>query len=239
MNADQPPRPANMRSIVAINQGLRPLTLEEPSCATLSSEEAQNLLSQDHLLLDTRSPEAFGAGHITGALNVQLSSSEFEQRVGWMLPDEGGVVIVAETREAARQAIRKLAFVGLDQRIRGQVEWGAWKDAGLPTGTLGQITVDELSAALARGELKVLDVREVSEWRGGHLASALHMNFKHLPQRFGELPLGREDRIAVICATGMRSSTACSVLLRYGFRSLLNVTGGMAARKKAGHSVTP
>jgi len=239
MNANQPPRPANMRNIVAINQGLRPLTLEEPSCATLSPEEARSLLHQDHLLLDTRSPEAFGQGHIAGALNIQLSSSEFEQRAGWMLPDEGGVVMVAETREAARQAMRKLAFVGLDQRIRGQVEWVAWKDAGLPTGTLGQITVDELSAALARGELKVLDVREVSEWRGGHVASALHMNFKHLPQRIGELQLGREDRVAVICATGMRSSTACSVLLRNGFRSLLNVTGGMVAWNKAGHRVTP
>jgi len=207
MNANQPPRPANMRNIVAINQGLRPLTLEEPSCVTLSPEEARSLLHQDALLLDTRSPEAFGEGHIAGALNVQLSSSEFEQRAGWMLPEEGGVVIVAETREAARQAIRKLVFVGLDQRIRGQVEWGAWKDAGLPTGTLGQITVDELRAALARGELKVLDVREASEWRGGHVASALQMSFKHL-QRIGELPLKREDRIAVICATGRTTKRA-------------------------------
>ncbi|MCI0408336.1 MAG: MBL fold metallo-hydrolase, partial [Acidobacteria bacterium] len=74
MNADQPPRPANMRNIVAINQGLRPLTLLEPTCATLSPEEVQGLLCQENLVLDTRSPEAFGECHIVGAANVQLSS---------------------------------------------------------------------------------------------------------------------------------------------------------------------
>jgi len=238
MTANQPPRPANMRNIVAINQGLRPLTLEEPICATLSPEKVRALQRQDHQVLDTRSPEAFGGGHIAGALNIQLTSSEFEQRVGWLLPDEGGVVLVAESRDAAQQAIRKLAFVGLDQRVLGQVEWSAWTAAGLPTASLAQMTVEELNTALERGELQVLDVRENSEWREGHVASALHMNFKHLPQKFGDLPLGRADRVAVVCATGMRSSTACSFLLEKGFQNLHNVTGGMTSWKRAGYPVT-
>ena len=238
MIANQPQRPANMRNIVAINQGLRPLTLEEPTCAMLSTEEAQDLLRQENLMLDTRPPEDFGECHIAGAANVQLSSSEFEQRVGWVLPAERGMVIVAETHEAALKAIRKLAFVGLDQRVRGQVEMSAWVAVGLPTARVAQIAVEELSAALAGGKLRVLDVREVSEWQEGHVASALHMSFKQLPERFGELHLQQEDRLAVVCATGMRSSTACSFLLTKGFRNLLNVQGGMAAWTKAGFPIT-
>jgi hydroxyacylglutathione hydrolase len=226
------------RHIVAINQGLRPLTLLEPVCKTLSTQEVQELFGQEGLVLDTRSSKAFGECHIAGAINIQLSSSEFEQRVGWLLPAEGDVVMVAETDGAAQEAIRKLAFVGLDQRIRGRAEMSAWAAAGLPTGTVAQMKVGELRAALAGGNLQVLDVREISEWQGGHVISALHMNFKHLPQRFGELRLQRDDRIAVICATGKRSSTACSFLLRKGFTNLLNVQGGMEGWTEAGYPTT-
>ena len=238
MIAHQPQRPANMINIVAINQGLRPLTLLEPVGTTLSTKEVQEILGQEGLVLDTRSSEAFGECHIAGAINVQLSSSEFEQRVGWLLPPEGDVVMVAETDSAAQEAIHKLAFVGLDQRIRGRADMSAWAAAGLPTAKVAQMEVAELRAALAGGKLRVLDVRETSEWQGGHVASALHMNFKHLPQRFGELPLQREDRLAVVCATGKRSSTACSLLLRKGFTNLLNVQGGMEAWTESGYPIT-
>ena len=234
MIADQPPRPANIQIIVAINQGRRPLTLEEPRVERLSPEEARERFGKGLLALDTRSPEAFGAGHVAGAMNVQLSSAEFEQRAGWMLPADGPVVLIPDGDEAAQGAIRKLAFVGLDQRVRGYVEMEAWESAGLPTAALPQITVAELRDSLAGG-IGVLDVRETSEWQEGHIASATHMNFKHLPARLGEVRFGREDRIAVICATGMRSSTACSYLLRNGFRNLLNVMGGMGAWQEAGY----
>ncbi|MCS5701833.1 MAG: rhodanese-like domain-containing protein, partial [Acidobacteria bacterium] len=35
--------------------------------------------------------------------------------------------------------------------------------------------------------------------------------------------------VAVLCAGGIRSSTACSILLRNGYRRVYNVTGGMGA----------
>ena len=104
--------------------------------------------------------------------------------------------------------------------------------------TLPQIGVGELRRRREEDHLQVLDVREESEWSQGHIQGAHHMNFKHLPSRLEELRLGREDRIAVICGTGMRSSTACSVLLRNGFTNLLNVTGGMSAWRQAGHPVS-
>ena len=235
MTADQPPRPANIQNIVAINQGRRPLTMDEPSAGRRSPSEVLDLIRKGHRVLDTRSPEAFGARHIPGATNVQLDGSEFEQRVGWMLSPDEAVVLGVEAHEAAQRAVRKLAFVGLDQGVEGYVEMEDWESAGLPTASLSQIDVDQLRGRLGRDGLKVLDVREASEWNRGHIPGALHLNFKHLPTRLGELPLGREDRLAVICASGMRSSTACSFLLRNGYRNLLNVTGGMRAWQNAGH----
>ena len=234
MVANQPLRPSNMQNIVAINQGRRPLTWATPACPALSPEAARELLARGVRVLDTRSPVDFGKGHIRGAMNIQLSSSEFEQRVGWMLPDDAGVVLVAEDLEAAQAAARKLAFVGLDQRVRGAVGLDAWRSAGQPVASLDQISVDDLHRALESGSVRVLDVRENSEWAHGHIAAAYHLNFKHLPQRMAELPYRPEDHIAVICATGMRSSTAGSFLLGLGFRNLLNVEGGMAAWHQAG-----
>ena len=235
MTADQPPRPANIQNIVAINQGRRPLTMDEPSAGRRSPSEVLDLIRKGRRVLDTRSPEAFGARHIPGATNVQLDGSEFEQRVGWMLSPDEAVVLGVEAHEAAQRAVRKLAFVGLDQGVEGYVEMEDWESAGLPTASLSQIDVDQLRGRLGKDGLKVLDVREASEWNRGHIPGALHLNFKHLPTHLGELPLGREDRLAVICASAMRSSTACSFLLRNGYRNLLNVTGGMRAWQNAGH----
>jgi len=38
----------------------------------------------------------------------------------------------------------------------------------------------------------------------------------------------------VLCASGQRSSLACSILQRHGFTELFNVEGGMDAWKKEG-----
>ncbi|MCA9950158.1 MAG: rhodanese-like domain-containing protein, partial [Anaerolineales bacterium] len=42
------------------------------------------------------------------------------------------------------------------------------------------------------------------------------------------------QKIAVVCASGKRSSTAVSMLLQHGYQRLYNVTGGMEAWQKAG-----
>jgi hydroxyacylglutathione hydrolase len=50
--------------------------------------------------------------------------------------------------------------------------------------------------------------------------------------------LDRQKPIAVICASGYRSSIATSVLERLGFRKYANVVGGMTAWKTAQYDVT-
>ena len=234
MLANQPPRPANMLNIVAINQGAKPLTLEAPRPSRLEARAARAALDRGALALDTRAPEAFGAGHVPVALSVPSSSSEFEQRAGWMLPAEGEVLLVAEDEQAAREAAFKLAFVGLDGRAPAYVTMPDWRAGGLAESTLPQLSVAQLRDRRESQGVQVLDVREPSEWRQGHLEGARLMSYKQLPARLAELGLSPDDPVAVICATGMRSSTASSVLLRAGFKAVSNVTGGMAAWMQAG-----
>lgn len=234
MNQDQPVRPANITNIVAINQGKRPLTMNQPHASILTSATVNALLNgdEDIIVVDTRNEALFGAGHIPDAYNIQLNSPEFEQRAGWVTPLDVPMILVLEQDSQADESMHKLAFVGLDHRVRGYLAGGmkAWLDAGLPTRTVPQISVYQLQEYLTNGvTMKVLDVRETSEWDEGHIDGANYMNYKTLRQNIDELALQPNDHISVLCAGGLRSSTACSILARHGYNNIYNVTGGMLA----------
>jgi len=232
----QPSRPANILEIVAINQGRSPLTMDDPTAPALAPEAFKERIEEGHVVVDTRDSAAFGGGHIPGAYNIKGASPEFEQRLGWVVGAEAPVVLVLDDDGAIGATLRKLAFVGLDSRVKGYLAGGmdAWAEAIGAEETLAQISVTELQDKLAAGDdVRVLDVREPDEYEDGHVAGAASMSFKVLEQHLEELPFAPDDRIALVCAGGVRSSTASSILLRNGYRNLLNVTGGMGAWRAA------
>jgi rhodanese-related sulfurtransferase len=98
-----------------------------------------------------------------------------------------------------------------------------------------QIDVAELDALLAQGAIRVLDVREDSEFRSGHLPGAIHIPVKRLPDRVGRLR--RDKPYAVICATGSRSRGATSFLLDEGFAGTVSVSGGTNAWARSGRPI--
>lgn len=241
MQSEQPIKPANILNIVATNQGKRPLTPGRPTAAPLSVAELVKLVGEGCLLVDTRSSALFGAGHIAGSFNVQLTGSEFEQRVGWVTPDNARLILVTEKDEQAQEAIYKMGFVALDSQVVGFVEGGveAWMAAGKPLQTVTQMDVFTLHHKLQVNGLQVLDVRDKEEWDEGHIAGAHLLPYRHMvpqldnPAQIDQLPFSPEQSIALTCATGQRSSTAVSILLRHGYKKLYNVTGGMAAWEDA------
>lgn len=242
MEDDQPVKPANILNIVATNQGKRPLTREIPKAIPLTAAQVQELMADGHTVIDTRSAAEFGAGHIPGAINTQLSSDEFEQRVGWMTPADAPLVLLTGNDAEAQEAIFKMAFIALDSQVAGYLAGGleVWQAAGQKVATVPQIDVHTLQHRLAANSLQVLDVRDKEEWDEGHIESAHFMPYTRLvpqleyPAQLDQLPFDKAQRIAVTCATGKRSSTAVSVLRRAGYTRLYNVTGGMEAWKHAG-----
>jgi len=105
-----------------------------------------------------------------------------------------------------------------------------WQEADLPTQQLEQITVETLHSM--RHDLKILDARDQSEWEEGHIKGAIHIPYYFLVERLQEL--ANTQPLAVICASGQRSSIACSLLQKHGFTQLFNVVGGMEAWDDAG-----
>jgi hydroxyacylglutathione hydrolase len=103
----------------------------------------------------------------------------------------------------------------------------------LPSAELPNVTAPELHRRIqSERELVVLDVREPVEWEEGHVAGALHIPMREVPDRAGELP--RDRPIALVCRGGPRSSLVGSLLLARGFTRLTNVWGGMTGWMEAG-----
>jgi len=235
MKDDQPIKPANILNIVATNQGRRPLTMDTPISRPLSTEKVSEWIKEGYVIVDTRSSAEFGSGHIPGAYNVQLTSSEFEQRVGWVTPPDTLIILVTDDEQAAQRAIFNMAFIALDSRVVGHLDGGmsAWMNTGRPVAVVPQMDVHTLKRRLSINDLKVLDVRDDEEWDEGHIENAAYMNFKVMQANLDELPLARDQHIALVCASGMRSSTAGSILLMNGYKHIYNVTGGMNAWRAA------
>ena len=88
-----------------------------------------------------------------------------------------------------------------------------------------EIDVDELDRVLADGA-RLVDVREPNEYAGGHVAGAVLVPLRTVPEHVDAF---RGDGPAyVICRTGSRSYKACEYLAQLGVDAV-NVRGGTLA----------
>ena len=230
-----PAKPAAFETIVAKNRGLLPLTAAKPR--PFGAREAWDAARAGAWLLDLRDAATHGEAHPAGALNVWIDSPQFAERVAGFVPAGARLVLVPGAPSDVDRAVQALSRVGVDD-IVGYLQWGMieWRDAGLPTESVPQITVYDLHTLLEERDAIVVDVRETSEWLEGHIAGAAHVPMFEAVARHAELAGDRPK--AVICAGGLRSSTTISALKRHVPGPWLNVTGGMGAWVMVGYGVT-
>lgn len=111
--------------------------------------------------------------------------------------------------------------------------------------------VSEIDASNARREIDegkvsvLLDVREVHEWRKGHIAGAVLIPMDEVPE-VGD-PSGPEpdprltehsdERIIVYCDAGVRSLLAAHELKKLGYANVASMAGGIGDWTKEGNPV--
>ena len=238
-----PPAPTYYPILKRVNKVGAPLLATLPPARLLAVGDVEQAVADGALLLDTRSPAAFGGAHIPGALFAGLGPN-FTAWLGWLAPYERDLVLVLERDEDLDEALTQLRRIGLD-RVPGALAGGlgAWLAAGQPIATLPQIDARTLAQRLADGELRLLDVRSADEWAGGHIGGAAHRFAGEIARAWEAPPPapngsggggGGGAPLAVICGSGYRSSVAASVLRRAGRDDLVNVIGGMEAWNAAG-----
>lgn len=82
-------------------------------------------------------------------------------------------------------------------------------------------------------EALVVDVREESEFKQGHIHDAVHIPLSALNSRAGELEKHKASAVIVGCRSGARSARACGMLRKQGFEQVYNLRGGMLAWENA------
>jgi hydroxyacylglutathione hydrolase len=235
VTSDLPPQPPQFGRIVERNRG--PFYTEEMVVQPLSIDDFDSMRRDGALVLDTRSPEAFGGGHIPGALNVDVHEEQFPTRASWVITHGEDVLLVLPDDGALALAVSSLSAAG-QSGIKGYLVGGmsSWDTSGRPLESVPQLPVTKLHERIEAGNnpYTILDVREVSEWHEGHIPGALNIPFHQLSTHLDDLPSNKP--VAAICGGGARSSIATSILQREGFKPV-NIVGGMGAWESAGYGV--
>lgn len=73
----------------------------------------------------------------------------------------------------------------------------------------------------------VIDVREIHEYKRGHLKGAVNIPLSQLQQRMGELP--KDRTVYLYCQSGMRSKQAAKLLRRNGYAEVVDLRGGIVS----------
>jgi len=92
------------------------------------------------------------------------------------------------------------------------------------------ITVAELKAKIDAGEkLNLLDVREPHENATFNIGGQLLPLGLVQALQIDEIEHLKDETVYIYCRSGNRSGQACLMLEPYGFKDVINVTGGMLA----------
>lgn len=98
-----------------------------------------------------------------------------------------------------------------------------------------EITLDALRERLqANPALVLLDVREESEWAGGHAVQACHLGKgileRDLEARFPD----KSAEIIMYCGGGYRSALTCDAAQKMGYQNVRSLIGGYKGLVAAG-----
>ena len=232
---DLPETPAYFAELKRVNRigpPLLDLASGAPALRALAPQAAEAAIRDGAVLVDLRSSDAFTDGHPAGAISIAFGS-RVGYWAGWVLPKSPRVVLLPD--DDARHlgdAHRQLLRVGID-RVEGFVDGGfpAWRAATLPVSRLRRIGAGELIEHGAEPSLVVIDVRSAPEFAAGHAEGAINIPVGSISAQTQPMP--RSAGLAVMCESGFRSTLAASLLVRAGFSSVVNVSGGMAAYREA------
>ncbi|MFE7464286.1 rhodanese-like domain-containing protein [Streptomyces sp. NPDC057499] len=194
----------------------------------LALAEFTELRAGGAVVVDTRDPQEFAAGHLRGAVNLPADGRFAEQAGTVLAPTDELLVMAPQNRE--EEVVTRLARIGFDRAVgylrNPEDALEKLSDEVTPA---SRVTAAHLKAALAGDNPPVVvDVRACGERQAvGFIPEALHIPLSELPARAGELPADRP--LVLHCAGGHRSSIAASLLRHRGFEDVSDILGGYAA----------
>lgn len=233
--AGQPEPPRYFGRMKQVNRDGPAVLGTVPAPLRLGGAEIAGALDQG-IVADVRPSVAFAAKHLPGTLNIPMGKN-FPTYAGSLLPyDRDLYFLLPDLGPAAvRSLMQSLTSIGLDRvaGVFGTDAFDAWAASGGQFGSTPQLSIQQLKTNPNARYL--LDVRNTSEWEGGHLTGARLIPLPELVERLAEIPTNAD--IVVHCQSGSRSAIAASVLKRAGHQKVSNLSGGFGAWVAAGGPV--
>jgi rhodanese-related sulfurtransferase len=223
----QPPAPPYFAFDAARNRQSRPLLDEATPLRSLDVDEVLQLQDAGGVLLDTREPADFAAGHLRGSLNVGLSGRFAEYTGDVLRPDTRVAILADEGHE--QEAMIRLARVGFDD-VAGHLARPTAAFLAHPelVEQASRITAAELARRMRGGlEPALVDVRSPGELHDGMVAGAVNIPLAQLAARIEEVDVSRP--VVLYCRSGFRSSIAASLVRRAGAPDVSDIIGGYDA----------
>jgi uncharacterized membrane protein YfcA/glyoxylase-like metal-dependent hydrolase (beta-lactamase superfamily II)/rhodanese-related sulfurtransferase len=228
VTAGQPAAPEYFVYDAILNRKSRDTYDADRLIPAMSAAELDAALSRGAVVLDTRDPMDFAAGHLAGSINVP-ADGRFAETVGMALQPGDEVVVIAPDGGAQEIAVR-LARIGFDHTLGYLPQPEAlFLDRAEQVRQASRLTPAQLAALVAQpGQDRpvLLDVRNVGEVTAGMIPGAVNIPLAELTRRIDELPAGP---VVAYCAGGWRSSVAASLLRRHGHPDSSDLLGGFAA----------
>jgi len=86
----------------------------------------------------------------------------------------------------------------------------------------------------ANSKAVLLDVREDSEWIGGHVAEAQHLGKGVLERDIEKMFPDPETELLMYCGGGFRSILTCDIAQKMGYKNVRSIIGGYKGLMTAG-----
>jgi rhodanese-related sulfurtransferase len=216
-----PPQPPNFKNVVELNRG--PLVTAGVDVIPLTPRQVEQRRSQGALLVDVRTDFQFDDAHIPGAVSNTMLRAGFGTKLSWIADADQEVVFIGRDDDDGHVAAQLAVAVGV-RNLGGYLTGGmtSWRMEKRDVQSIERIEVSELHER--NRSLQVLDVREESEWRDGHIPGSVHTPYHDIHS----LPEGidPEQPVAVICASGQRSAVGASLLKSHGAQEVIHVVNG-------------
>ena len=207
-------------------------SIKQRGLTPLSAEEFL-ALDDDVVLLDTRSADEFGLGHVPGSIFIGLDG-QFAPWVGALMPSVKQRIALIAPNGREEETVTRLARVGYDNVI-GYLNGGisAWEGS---LEKIDRLTATEVEAGLPSEEI-IVDVRRPGEYSAEHLEGVPNIPLDFINERMDAFP--KDKTLVLHCAGGYRSMIAASILKARGFHRVKDVIGGYNALSKTALKKAP
>lgn len=208
------------------------LSTSNEKMKALSIENFKQAITGNTIILDVRLAGIFTRCFVPGSVNIEYNE-KFSERVAGLFPPGIALLLITEVGEekTTEQVLLKSGFFNITGFLDGGID--AWVNAGEPKDMIIDVEADELMMDIPFDKnLVVLDVRQETEYAGGHLKNAINIPVQELTDPGSMANFEDVHNIYVHCGGGSRSITAASLLKRQGYHNLRYVAGGWEKIKK-------